>query len=299
MFIRESLTMTLASEKRHDATAAVDLGCCRSKLFSTVGFHNVLHNPKSLISNNYVRVACCLSSGNRLGSSTSNAFSTHFLKTGDSRQPLRCKPPCMDDTSGRLAAAVAVETALSELAVEHTHNNFVDGLCTVIWNNCIQKATAIAIGSKVMKPELAQVLGTVARQKLSRQQCRTKIVCVCVCVELYQCCSVASCPSCLLLSSETETKSSAMPNQDCVCVCVELYQCCSVASCPSCLLLSSETETKSSAMPNQDCVCVWNCTSVVASLAAHLAYCSVARQKLSRQQCRTKIVCVCGTVPVL
>ena len=37
------------------------------------------------------------------------------------------------------------------------------------------------------------------------------------------------------------------------------------------------------------CVCVWNCTSVVASLAAHLAYCSVARQKLSRQQCRTRV----------
>ena len=35
---------------------------------------------------------------------------------------------------------------------------------------------------------------------------------------------------------------------------------------------------------HQDCVCVWNCTSVVASLAAHLAYCSLARQKLISQQ---------------
>ncbi|KAK3729687.1 hypothetical protein RRG08_057379 [Elysia crispata] len=108
----------------------------------------------------------------------------------------------------------------------------------------MEKATACATGSKVMKQELAQVLGTGPSLRVAPR------LCVCVCVELYQCCSVASRPSCLLLSSETETKSSATPNQDCVCVCVELYQCCSAASRPSCLLLSSETETKSSAMPN-------------------------------------------------
>ncbi|KAK3766154.1 hypothetical protein RRG08_015960 [Elysia crispata] len=121
-----------------------------------------------------------------------------------------------------------------------------DCVCVCVWN-CTSVVASLAAH---------RAYCSVARQKLSRQQCRTKIVCVCV----------------------------------------ELYQCCSAASCPSCLLLSSETETKSSAMPNQDCVCVWNCTSVVASLAAHLAYCSVARQKLSRQQCRTKIVCVCVCV---
>ncbi|KAK3772213.1 hypothetical protein RRG08_059635 [Elysia crispata] len=124
-----------------------------------------------------------------------------------------------------------------------------------MWTACAQpsgitvKATDRATESKVMKQELAQVLGTGPSLYVA-----SKIVWVCVCMELYQCCSVASCPSCLLLSSGQK-----LSRQQCrtkiVCV----------------------------------CVCVWNCTSGVASLAAHLAYCSVARQKLSRQQWRTSV----------
>ncbi|KAK3756760.1 hypothetical protein RRG08_059630 [Elysia crispata] len=81
-----------------------------------------------------------------------------------------------------------------------------------MWTACAQpsgitvKATDRATESKVMKQELAQVLGT------GPSLCVASKLCVCVCMELYQWCSVASRPSCLLLSTETETKSSAMAN---------------------------------------------------------------------------------------
>ena len=124
----------------------------------------------------------------------------------------------------------------------------MDGLCTALWNNCKGHGSCHRVKSDETGTRTSSRHWSFALRGIKN------CVGVCVCMELYQCCSVASCPSCLLLSSGQK-----LSRQQCrtkiVCV----------------------------------CVCVWNCTSGVASLAAHLAYCSVARQKLSRQQWRTSV----------